>query len=239
MDLRSDPARLLGADGRWCPFPASEPAASICQKATSPPSSIGRSLAPTTCGSARPALGPRRPAEHPAGDRHHAARHLRRPHPDPEEVSKRPQDLESAPFRGHRHGRRTALGLAPSRSTSPCGPARTWCSPGASRCSRSPSSTGSPTYAAIAPGPSPSSSTGSTRITVFVGSGFLGRILLTTHVADPSGAVEIPLQAWIFRTLFLPLASPINASLIYAITWILGWYVVLWLMYRKGIIWKV
>jgi predicted acyltransferase len=76
-------------------------------------------------------------------------------------------------------------------------------------------------------------------ITVFVGSGFLGRILLTTDVANPAGSGVVPLQTWIFRTLFLPLATPINASLLYAITWILGWYVVLWLMYRKGIIWKV
>ena len=46
-------------------------------------------------------------------------------------------------------------------------------------------------------------------------------------------------QGWIFRNLFLTWAAPINASLAYAIAFILLWLFLMWLLYRKQIFIKV
>ena len=46
-------------------------------------------------------------------------------------------------------------------------------------------------------------------------------------------------QSWIFRHLFLSWAEPINASLFYAIAFILVWLFLMWLLYRKQIWIKV
>lgn len=46
-------------------------------------------------------------------------------------------------------------------------------------------------------------------------------------------------QGWIFRKLFLSWAQPINASLFYAIAFILLWLVLMWLLYRKRIYIKI
>ena len=50
---------------------------------------------------------------------------------------------------------------------------------------------------------------------------------------------RIPLQEGIYRTLFASWLSPINASLAFAIAFVLFWYGVLYLLYRRGIILKV
>ncbi len=50
---------------------------------------------------------------------------------------------------------------------------------------------------------------------------------------------ETSLQGWIFQNVFAPLASPVNASLLYALCWVAAWGVVLSLMYRRGVIIKV
>lgn len=76
-------------------------------------------------------------------------------------------------------------------------------------------------------------------LTVFVLSGILAKTLFLIKVQDPSGEGTTSLQAWIFQSVFLPLASPINASLLYAITWIVMWFLILWWMYRRNIIVKV
>ena len=49
----------------------------------------------------------------------------------------------------------------------------------------------------------------------------------------------VHVQGWIFRTLFLSWASPINASLFYAIAFILLWLFLMWLLYRKRIFMRV
>lgn len=72
---------------------------------------------------------------------------------------------------------------------------------------------------------------------VFVGSSLLAQTLVRIQVADPEGPVA--LQAWIFRTVFSPLGPPEFASLLYALVWIGGWYLVLRALYRRGVIWKV
>jgi predicted acyltransferase len=69
---------------------------------------------------------------------------------------------------------------------------------------------------------------------VFVASGLLARTLTLIHV--PGGRT---LQAWIFETLFAPVGPPEVASLLYALTWVGAWYLVLLALYRRGIVWKV
>lgn len=70
-------------------------------------------------------------------------------------------------------------------------------------------------------------------ITVFVMSGIVAKQLIVTRVGETS------LQGWIFQNVFAPLASPVNASLLYALCWVTAWGVVLSLMYRRGVIIKV
>lgn len=75
-------------------------------------------------------------------------------------------------------------------------------------------------------------------LALFVGSGIMARILGLIKVAGPEGN-SISLQSWIFTNIYLPLASPINASLMYAISFILVWLFLMWLLYRKQVYIKV
>lgn len=75
-------------------------------------------------------------------------------------------------------------------------------------------------------------------LTVFVLSGLLAKTLVLIKVPAADGGTT-SLQRWIFETVFLPVAEPLNASLLYALTWIVAWFGVLYVMYRKGWIVKV
>jgi len=75
-------------------------------------------------------------------------------------------------------------------------------------------------------------------LVLFVGSGIMAKTLIIIKVTHENGT-KISLQKWIFDTIFLPLASPINASLLYAISFILLWLFLMWLLYKKGIYIKV
>jgi predicted acyltransferase len=75
-------------------------------------------------------------------------------------------------------------------------------------------------------------------LALFVFSGLFARLLGVIKLTNAEGK-SIPLQKWIFDNLFLPLASPINASLAYAICFILFWLFLMWLLYRKRIFIKV
>ncbi len=75
-------------------------------------------------------------------------------------------------------------------------------------------------------------------LVLFVGSGVMARILGLIKLPDADGKT-ISLQKAIFDNVFLPLASPINASLLYAISFILVWLFLMWLLYRKRIFIKV
>jgi predicted acyltransferase len=79
---------------------------------------------------------------------------------------------------------------------------------------------------------------GMNAITVFVLSGLIGRTLGLIKVTAGDGS-SVPLGAWMFSTLFAPLAAPKNASLLYAVTYvILLWGVAAWL-YRRRLFLKV
>jgi predicted acyltransferase len=75
-------------------------------------------------------------------------------------------------------------------------------------------------------------------LVLFVGSGVLGRILSLIKLPTADGKT-VSLQKAIFDNVFLPLASPINASLLYAISFILFWLFLMWLLYRKRIFIKI
>jgi predicted acyltransferase len=79
---------------------------------------------------------------------------------------------------------------------------------------------------------------GMNALALFVFSGLFARFLSIIKVSDADGK-EISLQKWIFDNVFLSLASPINASLMYAISFILFWLFLMWLLYRRQIYIKV
>jgi len=76
-------------------------------------------------------------------------------------------------------------------------------------------------------------------LALFVFSGIFARLLGMIRVAGPEPGKDITLQQWIFNNLFFSWASPINASLAYAICFILFWLFLMWLLYRKNIFIKV
>jgi predicted acyltransferase len=66
-------------------------------------------------------------------------------------------------------------------------------------------------------------------IALYVGSGILARTLAYIRVGDTS------LQRLVYNNVFSPWLPPYVASLGYAITWIVGWFLVLAWMYRRRI----
>lgn len=75
-------------------------------------------------------------------------------------------------------------------------------------------------------------------LALFVGSGLLGRLLGLVKVVETDGK-SISLQQWIFGNLFSPFFEPINASMFYAVSFILFWLFLMWLLYRKKIYIKI
>ncbi|MBA3334626.1 MAG: DUF5009 domain-containing protein [Acidobacteria bacterium] len=75
-------------------------------------------------------------------------------------------------------------------------------------------------------------------LALFVFSGLLSKILGIIKITDIAGK-QTSLQGWIFQNGFLSIAEPINASLLFALTYILFWLLLMWLLYRKRIYIKV
>lgn len=76
-------------------------------------------------------------------------------------------------------------------------------------------------------------------IAAFFLSSLVARILVTHKVPGPAGE-PITLKGWLFETLFTPVfANPLNASLAYALTYVLFWMGLMALMYKRGIFVKV
>ncbi len=46
------------------------------------------------------------------------------------------------------------------------------------------------------------------------------------------GAEGRSFQAEVFERLFAPMASPINASLAFALVYVVAWWAILWVLYR-------
>jgi predicted acyltransferase len=80
---------------------------------------------------------------------------------------------------------------------------------------------------------------GMNALALFAFSGIMARLMGMVRVAGLDEGKDISLQQWVFNNLFLSWASPINASLAYAICFILFWLLLMWLLYRKDIYIKV
>lgn len=75
-------------------------------------------------------------------------------------------------------------------------------------------------------------------ITVFFLAGLMPRVLNLIKLPNADGTKSALLEKF-YTTCYTPFFSPINASLIWAITYVLGFYVLLYFMYKKNIIIKV
>lgn len=76
-------------------------------------------------------------------------------------------------------------------------------------------------------------------LALFAFSGIMARLMGMIRVAGPEAGKDLTLQQWVFNNLFLSWASPINASLAYAVCFILLWLFLMWLLYRRRIYIKV
>ncbi len=75
-------------------------------------------------------------------------------------------------------------------------------------------------------------------LAIFVGSGLLVKMLILIKVGSADGD-RTSLYAWIYNNLFVPLAGPMNGSLLFAIGNVLFWLVVATVLYRKRIFIKI
>jgi len=73
---------------------------------------------------------------------------------------------------------------------------------------------------------------------LFVFSGIMARMLGAYRVTG-ADAQPVALQKWIFDNIYLSIAQPIDASLMYAISFILVWLFLMWLLYRRKLFLKV
>lgn len=75
-------------------------------------------------------------------------------------------------------------------------------------------------------------------LALFVFSGILGRMLGAYKVSDSAGQ-SVSVHKWIFDNLFSTVAHPTDASLMFAVSYIVFWLLLMWLLYRKRICIKV
>lgn len=50
---------------------------------------------------------------------------------------------------------------------------------------------------------------------------------------------KVSLSSALYNSIFQPWFSPVNASLAWAISYVLVWMLILWIMYNKGILVKI
>jgi predicted acyltransferase len=74
-------------------------------------------------------------------------------------------------------------------------------------------------------------------IAVFFLSGLIGRLMYFIKVTEDGNVID--LQSYLFNNLFLSWLEPINASLLFAIVYILIWLGLMWTLYAKKIFIKV
>lgn len=79
---------------------------------------------------------------------------------------------------------------------------------------------------------------GANALALFIFSGFWARMHAAYRVTGPDGNL-ISVQKWVMLNVFNPIFSPIDASLAFAISFILLWLFLMWLLYRKQIYIKV
>jgi predicted acyltransferase len=75
-------------------------------------------------------------------------------------------------------------------------------------------------------------------ILAFVGSGMMARLMGSIIKVERNGQV-VSLQKAIYDSSFASWLAPMNASLLYAVCFVLLWFAVLWVLYKKGVLLKV
>jgi predicted acyltransferase len=75
-------------------------------------------------------------------------------------------------------------------------------------------------------------------IVAFVGSAMMARLIYTLWKVDFHGKATA-VQAVVYETVFHSWLEPRNASLAFAVTFVLFWYLVLWALWRRNIFLKV
>jgi predicted acyltransferase len=76
---------------------------------------------------------------------------------------------------------------------------------------------------------------GMNAIAVFVASGLVAKVTGSIRV----GSDEISLKAWIYDQVFTSWAGPLNGSLAFALTYVLVWLLLMWILYRRRIFIKI
>ncbi len=74
---------------------------------------------------------------------------------------------------------------------------------------------------------------GKNALAVFVASGFVAKTLILTTLSGADRGTT-SLYSWLYNSVFVPWASPINASLAFALATVGVWWIVLWGMDRRG-----
>ncbi len=76
---------------------------------------------------------------------------------------------------------------------------------------------------------------GMNAIAVFVASGLVAKQMGLTRV----GSDEVPLKGWIFDELFASWAGPLNGSFFFALSYVLIWLAIMWVLFQRRIFIKI
>ena len=79
---------------------------------------------------------------------------------------------------------------------------------------------------------------GTNALALYVGAELTAKCLDLIQVTGANGE-PISLQGWIYETIFAPLAAPVNASLLYALGYVLIWLFIMWILWRRKIFIKI
>ena len=79
---------------------------------------------------------------------------------------------------------------------------------------------------------------GSNALVAFVGSGVMARLIYSIFKVDLEGK-EVSLQNAMYQVGYASWLEPRNASLVFAVTFVLVWYAILWLLWRRRIFVKL
>ncbi len=73
----------------------------------------------------------------------------------------------------------------------------------------------------------------------FLGSGLMARLTSTLLTVDAGNGARISLQGVLFKTVYVPLLPLRDASLLYAISFVTLWFLLLWAAWKRGFVLKV
>lgn len=73
----------------------------------------------------------------------------------------------------------------------------------------------------------------------FLGSGLMARLTSTLLTVDAGNGTRISWQGWLFKTAYAPLLPLRDASLLYAISFVTLWFLLLWAAWKRGFVLKV